>query len=121
MAKARGDFSDILVKKQILSADQVQEAMSVAQTGSTKLPEALIKLGYCTPEEINKAIAEHSGLKLVDLTGVTIPASIIEMVPESVARERIVIPLELENDVLKIAIHDPSDEQTLNNVQFILA
>jgi type IV pilus assembly protein PilB len=121
MAKARGDFSDILIKKRIITADQLQEAHNVAQSTGSKLGEALLKLGYCTLEEINAAVAEFSGLKTIDLTNVSIPPSIIEMVPESVARERIIIPLEMEDDFLKIAVHDPSDERTLNNVQFILA
>ncbi len=121
MAKARGDFTDVLLKKRLLSPDQLQEALKLAQTSGGKVGESLLKLGYCSPEDIKMAVAESSGLKSIDLTNLTIPPSIIEMVPESVARERIIIPLELDNDILKIAVHDPSDEQTLTNVQFILA
>lgn len=33
-----------------------------------------------------------------------IPPSIIEMIPESVARENIIIPLAMEGDALKVAI-----------------
>lgn len=120
MAKGRGDFTDILVKKGVLAEDQIGEAKALqAQTGA-KLQDALVKLGYVSAEEIMAAIAEHSGLKSVTLTDLTIPPSIIELVPESVARENVVIPYTEENGVLLIVMSDPSDYETVTKLQFIL-
>jgi type IV pilus assembly protein PilB len=59
-------------------------------------------------------------MQSVSLQNVTIPPAIIEMVPESVARENVVIPLSQENGVLRIVVHDPSDIDTLQKLQFIL-
>ena len=42
------------------------------------------------------------------------------MVPESVARENVVIPLAEENGVLQIVMSDPSDYETVTKLQFIL-
>lgn len=120
MAKGRGDFTDILVKKQILSSDQLTEARTLAQQTGAKLQDALVKLGYCTMDDIMAAIGEHSGMQAVNLTDITIPPSVIELVPESVARENVVIPLAQENGALKIVVHDPSDFDTIQKLQFIL-
>jgi type IV pilus assembly protein PilB len=51
---------------------------------------------------------------------VNIPPAIIEMVPESVARENVVIPLSQENGVLRIGVADAGDFDTLQKLQFIL-
>src|SRR5204862_3538117 len=51
---------------------------------------------------------------------VTIPPSVIELVPESVARENFVLPLSQENGALKIIMSDPSDFDTITKLQFIL-
>jgi type IV pilus assembly protein PilB len=120
MGKSRGDFTDVLVKKGLLSPDQIAEAKTLQQQTGAKLQEALVKLGYCTPEDIIAAIAEHSGLKSVNLADMTIPSSIIEMVPESVARENVVIPLAEEGGMLQIVMADPSDYETITKLQFIL-
>src|SRR5438128_1845895 len=120
MAKGRGDFTEILVKKQILSGDQLTEARTLAQQTGAKIQDALIKLGYCTMEDVMSAIGEHSGMQAVDLKDVTIPPSVIELVPESVARENVVIPLSQENGTLKIVVHDPTDFDILQKLQFIL-
>lgn len=120
MGKARGDFTDVLVKKGILGPDQIAEAKALqAQTGA-KLQDAIVKLGYATQEDIMNAIAEHSGLKSVNLTDMTIPPTIIELVPESVARENVVIPLSNEEGMLQIVMSDPSDYETVTKLQFIL-
>jgi type IV pilus assembly protein PilB len=120
MGKARGDFTDVLIKKGIIGADQIAEAKALQQQTGAKLQDALIKLGYVSQDEIMAAIAEHSGLKSVTLTEMTIPPAIIEMVPESVARENVVIPLMEENGTLQIVMSDPSDYETVTKLQFIL-
>ena len=66
------------------------------------------------------AIAEFHGLQFVDLTELDIPPAVIELVPESVARENVVLPLSLEGNVLKIIMADPTDYDTIQKLQFIL-
>jgi type IV pilus assembly protein PilB len=120
MGKARGDFTDILIKKGILGPDQIAEAKTLQQQTGAKLQDAIVKLGYASQEDIMNAIAEHSGLKSVNLTDMTIPPAIIELVPESVARENVVIPLSNEDGMLQIVMSDPSDYETVTKLQFIL-
>jgi type IV pilus assembly protein PilB len=117
---ARNDFTDVLIKKKILSPDQLEEARGLqAQTGA-KLADTLVKLGYVTEEQVTEAIAEFHGMQWVDLTSVSVPPSIVEMVPESVARENVIFPLSAENGALKIVVGDPGDYTTLEKLQFIL-
>src|SRR5271163_4222437 len=66
------------------------------------------------------AIAEFHGMQFVDLTELTVPAAVVEMVPESVSRENVVLPLSQENGVLRIVMSDPSDFQTVEKLTFIL-
>src|SRR5262245_34747947 len=102
MAKARGDFTEILVRRQTISPDQVEEARAMGSQTGAKLQDAIVKLGYASADEVMSAIAEFHGLQFVDLTEVTIPTSVIELVPESVARENVVLPMSQDNGTLKI-------------------
>src|SRR5947209_12283748 len=120
MAKSRADFTEILIRRQTLSPDQLEEAQGVARQTGTKLQEAVVKLGYATAQEVMSAIAEHHGLQFIDLTEVTIPQAVVELVPESVARENFVLPMAQENGALKIIMSDPSDFDTVQKLQFIL-
>lgn len=120
MAKARGDFTDILIRRKVLSSDQLNEAVALSTSTGTKIQDALAKLNYASPAESISALAEHHGLQYVDLTSVEIPKAVIELVPESVARENLILPLALEGSVLKIITADPSNFDTLQKLQFIL-
>src|SRR5438067_4531941 len=120
MAKARNDFTEILVRRQVLSPDQLEEARGLERQAGMKLHDAIVKLGYASTDQVMSAIAEHHGLQYVDLTEVTIPQSVVELVPESVARENVVLPLTQENGTLKIIMSDPQDFDTVQKLQFIL-
>jgi type IV pilus assembly protein PilB len=120
MAKARGDFTDILIRRKLIAPDQLGEAESLANSTGVKLQDALVRLNYVSQVEVMTAIAEHHGMQFVDLSEVEIPKSVIELVPESVARENVVLPLSLEGNVLKIITADPSNYDTIQKLQFIL-
>ncbi len=120
MEKSGGDFTEILIKKGILSSDQLTEARNLHKATGAKLQDAIVKLGYANFADVMSAMAEFHGMQFIDLADVTIPPSVIEMVPESVARENVVIPLAQENGALKITMSDPSDFDTLQKLQFIL-
>ena len=57
----------------------------------------------------------------VDLSDMSISPTIIGMVPESVARENVLIPIAEKNGMLQIAMKDPFDYETALKVQYILA
>jgi type IV pilus assembly protein PilB len=121
MAKSgRGDFTDILVSKKVLSPDQLTEAKTLQSQTGIKLQDALVKLGYTSMDEVMGAVAEFHSLQFVNLTDKTIPSSVIELVPESVARENVVLPMSQENGALQIIISDPTDFDTMQKLQFIL-
>ena len=114
------DVVAVLLARQIISRTQLAEAERVAAQTGAKLLDVLLKLGHVTPDELLTATAIAYGMPTINLTGVTIPAAVIELVPESVARENVVLPLAIENGMLRIAIADPSDFETLQKLRFIL-
>ena len=120
MARGRGDFADILLKKKMIGVDQLAEAESIASATGIKLQDAIIKQQYLTANEVMSAIAEHFGMKFVDLKEVSIPKAVIELVPESVARENLVLPLQLEDNTLELITADPTNYDTIQKLQFIL-
>lgn len=116
MAKQGRDWTEILVKRGIVGADQLNEAKRVGPT----VEEALARLGYADIDQITKAKAEQFGMPFVDLQEIEIPASVVELVPESIARENLVMPLAQENGSIKVIMHDPMDFETIDKLRFVL-
>jgi type IV pilus assembly protein PilB len=121
MAKtAARDFTDLLVRNGALSLDQVEEARGLANSTGIKLQDAIVKLNYASADEVMKAIAQLHNLEFVDLTDVTVPQSVVEMVPESVARENRIMPLSADGNSLRIVTSEPENDDVLQKLQFIL-
>lgn len=116
----KGDFTEILLRRRVISQDQLNEARQVSKDQNTSLPDTIIKLGYASGEDVMRAVAQEHGRDYVDLTEVTIPETIIELVPESVARENAILPLAEEDDALKVIVSDPYDIDTVEKLRFIL-
>lgn len=121
MSKATGkDFTDILVSNGVLSAEQLEEARARASSYGIKIQDAIAQLEYASPDDIMQALAKFHNLEFVSLNDVTVPPSVVEMVPESVARENRVMPLAADGNVLKIVTAEPDNFDVLQKLQFIL-
>jgi type IV pilus assembly protein PilB len=115
MAKSR-DWTEILIRRGVIGPDQLKEAQ---RTGGA-IEESLVKLGYAEADDIMKAKAEQHGLPFIELREIEIPPSVIELVPESLARENIVMPLAQGNGTIKVIMYDPLGFETIEKLRFVL-
>ena len=114
------DWLHQFVQDGTISKDQLKEAQEAAASLGISVEDALVKLEYVEPARINEAKARAFGFKSVNLDGMEIPHSVIEMVPESVARENLVIPVSFDNDRLEVAVVDPFNYEVVEKLRFIL-
>ncbi|MGE0608214.1 MAG: GspE/PulE family protein [Pirellulales bacterium] len=117
---AAENFAQLLIRQGIISLDQLAEAERMSRSSDVRLPDALERLGYATGEEIMRAVAQEHGLQYIDMAEVVVPPSVVELVPESVARENAVLPMGESDGVLTVIISDPYDVDTLDKLRFIL-
>jgi type IV pilus assembly protein PilB len=120
MAAAKGEFTEILIKRGVISPEQLAEADALAKQAQQKVGDSLARLGYASAEDVMRAMAEHHGLEYVDLSDHVIPPSVIELVPESVARENVILPFSEEGSALKVVGSDPLDLDAFDKLRFIL-
>ena len=113
-------FTNLLVSEGIVSAEQLAEAMKVAGASGKKIHDEVVRLGYAPGEKVMKALAKAHRLKFVNLPDLTVPQEVIELLPESVARENTIFPISESAGILRIASCDPSDMDTQEKLRFIL-
>ena len=114
------DLGKFLVGRGVIGPEQLAEAEAIAKKSGGKVHEVLIKQGYASSEQVMQAMADLHGYEFVDLRDVPIPPSVVELVPESVARENAVIPFAEDDGALKVLVSDPFDYETFEKLQFIL-
>ncbi|MFN9642591.1 MAG: GspE/PulE family protein [Pirellula sp.] len=114
------DFTDLLLSRGVVSLDQLKEAKSTSKKEDITIGQALVNSGYASSEEVTQALAEFYRFEYVDLSTIRIPDHVIQLVPESVARENKIIPVSDEDDTIKVLVTDPFDIETIEKLRFIL-
>ena len=113
-------YIKLLVKHKIVSKEQVIDADKVARKDNSDIGQALVKLGYASEEHVMKAIAKANGMDYVNLNKVDIPETVVELMPEAVARENNVLPIAVDGNSLKVVMSEPGDVETTEKLRFIL-
>ncbi len=120
MQGAENAWLKLLIKAGVVSEDQISDAAGLAKQQNVPIGKSLVKLGYATEEEVVRAQAKSSRIPYVDLDTINIPERVVELMPESVARENVVLPMSFEDGKLTIAMSNASDVDTMDKLRFIL-
>ena len=113
-------YIKLLVKHKIVTKEQVIDADKMARKENGDLGQALVKLGYASEEHVMKAMAKANGMEYVNLNKVDIPETVVELMPEAVARENNVLPIAVDGNSLKVVMSEPGDVETTEKLRFIL-
>jgi type IV pilus assembly protein PilB len=115
-------FGETLVEQQVITKQQLEEAIHKQQTSMSnrRLGEVLVRLGYITRRHISQGLAEQLGIPTVNLEETEIPRKIIDRVPLNVALIYRVVPVRTDDGALCVATADPTDIDTLDNLERLL-
>jgi len=114
------DYLNKLIKDGVISRDQLEEARDLASSLGVSTEDALVRLGYVSAGELTERQASQYGYDFINLEAIEIPRTVIELVPESVARENVVIPLGLDEDTIQVAVSNAMDYEVLDKLRFVL-
>ena len=121
MARSRKKLGQILVRWEVVTEQQVDEALGVAEGSGKRIGETLVDLGYASEDDVAKALASQFGLEYIDLDSQeAMKAANLELMPPDLVRRFLVLPLEKKDGRLKILIHDPMDLELMDTLRFRL-
>jgi len=120
MPKAMKLLGQIMLETGLVNEKQIQEALARQKKSHEKLGAILIDLGYIKPEDLTRSLAKQFDLKVVDLESMQIGADIIDMIPQSLCKKHNIIPVKADDGVVTVAMSDPMDFNTIDNLRFIL-
>lgn len=115
-------IGDILLEEQIITQEQLEEALATAKNEKKKIGEAVVELGYATEQSIAEALSSQLGFEYVNLTSVTIPENVLSLIGENVLRRHVMIPYAFNpnnmNQVL-VAMADPMDMTAIDDFNIV--
>jgi type IV pilus assembly protein PilB len=120
MAIARKTIGDILVGKNLLTPQQLQQAHeAMAATKSTDLGKTLIDLQLATEIDVYAAKAESDGVPFIDLNKHKPEPSAINVVPEHIVKKHNALPVRKDGQTLFVAMTDPRNIVAVDDIRMV--
>jgi type IV pilus assembly protein PilB len=111
-------FPALLIERGVLSRNDLLTAQQHADRDHIELTEALVALGLVGEVETYRALAAAAGLEFVRLQEVEISELAVRLVPERLARRHHVVPVAVDNRVLRYATARPLDADADRDLVF---
>ena len=108
---------DLLIKKGIITQEQVDAAKDETRKTGMPIEQALEKLGFISEVDISQAFADSLGMPFMDLSDYLIDSEVIKLVPEATAKKYKAVPLFKIGDSLTVAMEDPQDISALDEIR----
>ena len=111
-------LGELLVEINVISQKQLDKAFEVQKTSEGKsLGDVLIDLGYITEKQYMKALEYRFRIPFVDLATMEIPSELSNVLSPDTAKQYTIVPVELKDNKLTIAVSDPMNFQAFDDVK----
>ncbi|MDR2732181.1 MAG: Flp pilus assembly complex ATPase component TadA [Fibromonadaceae bacterium] len=111
-------IGELLVEKNYITVEQRDKALEEQKKTGLRLGKMLMQLGFMTEERLIEILSAQLEIPAVSLGDVFIPPEVAQLLPEEFCRSYRVIPLEIKGKILILAMHDPSNQRTLDHIRF---
>lgn len=112
-------LGQILINSNIISEEQLKQALNLQKKEGGRLGTNLIKLGFITEEKLVTFLSKQYGVPSINLSDHKIDPSVIKLVPYEIAKKYLIIPIARVGATLTIAMADPSNVFAIDDVKFM--
>ena len=113
-------LGQMLKAKGLISEEQLSKALEHQKKLSIRLGEALTEMGFAGAEDITRSLAEQFDFPVVNPMATPIPEDVINTIPKNIAKKHNIIPVARQEGLIIVAISDPLDISTLEDLRFTL-
>jgi type IV pilus assembly protein PilB len=112
-------LGELLLKENMVTPQQLQEALNHQKMNGGKLGKAFVSLGYVRDEEITSLLSRQYGVPSINLTHFEVDPTVIKTIPAETARKYQVLPLSRSGATLTIAMADPTNVFAMDDIKFM--
>ncbi|HLO95189.1 MAG TPA: ATPase, T2SS/T4P/T4SS family, partial [Burkholderiaceae bacterium] len=102
-------LGDVLVQQELITEDQLKQALELQRSSGKKLGRLLIDAGLITEEALAHVLARQLRIPFVNLKTFPLKTELVRLLSETPARRFRALVLEERNDTLLVAMADPLD------------
>ena len=110
-------LGDLLIAAGAITEEELNRGLELQKGTKDRLGDVLVKNGIITEDEVIEALTMQLGIQYVDLTKITIPTELAQVLPKNIAKQYNVVPVRFVKDELYIAMADPMNFYAIEEVR----
>ena len=114
-----GKLGDILLKENLISPEQLKQALEHQRTNGGRLGGALVKLGFLSDDEVTVVLSHQYGVPSINLTHFEVDPGVTKLIPMETALKFQVLPLSRVGTSLTLAMVDPTNVFAMDDIKFM--
>ena len=96
-------FGQILLEKELVSKEQIKEALEIQDINGKALGDILVDLEYATNSRITEVLSDYLGMEVVSIKNVDFKENILDKIPHSIAQLYRIVPIAFEESTITVA------------------
>jgi type IV pilus assembly protein PilB len=113
-------LGQVLIDLGFLDEDQLWDILEEAKSSGQLTGQVGVARGLINEDQLLTALADQQGLKVVNLEDIKVTPEATTLVPETMASVYKILPLSFRDNVLTIALSDPSNLAALDDLRNFL-
>ncbi len=112
-------LGEILVRENLITSQQLLEALDYQRTNGGRLGSNLIKLGIISDDVITAVLSRQYGVPSINLELFQIEEETIKLISQDVALKYTVLPISKVGATLTLAMADPTNVFAMDDIKFM--
>jgi type IV pilus assembly protein PilB len=113
-------IGQVLIDLGFLDEEQLWDVLEEAKSGGQPCGQVAVSRGLITEEQLLQALADQHSLKVINLDEVKVQPEAATLVPETMATVYKILPLTFKDNILTVAVSDPSNLAALDDLRNFL-
>ena len=114
-----GKLGEILLKENLITPDQLKQALEHQKTNGGRLGNSLVKLGFLNDDEVTAVLSRQYGVPSINLAYFEVDQNVIKLIPLETALKYQVLPLSRVGSSLTLAMVDPTNVFAMDDIKFM--
>src|SRR5688572_1049348 len=112
-------LGEILVRENLITPQQLREALDYQRVNGGRLGSNLIKLGIISDDVITAVLSRQYGVPSINLDLFHIEPAILKLISQEVALKYTVLPISRAGTTLTLAMADPTNVFAIDDIKFM--
>ena len=112
-------LGEILVRENLVTPQQLREALDYQRTSGGRLGNNLVKLGIISDDVITAVLSRQYGVPSINLDLFHIEDAVIKLISQEVALKYTVLPVSKVGATLTLAMADPTNVFAMDDIKFM--